>query len=470
MMKLFIIVALILNALLFPISKALVIYVSKFDDPTITPLKYAKNDALAFAKTLEVFEIVPKGNVTVLANPTLGWMKAKITEFFSKAKKGDVIYFYYSGHGYHDPKTGKTYFIPRDTVADYLSETAYPVDDHLKKLVEKTPAEVFMFIDACYSGSIGRDKPLRVTHFSKKSLPPEKAAMILSSGPNETSKEDDKLKHGIFTYYLIKGLEGKADLNGDGFVSFEELGKFVREEVSKTTGKVQNPQVISPKMLEFKRVSLDFPKLEERAFEMVKSSNLPNYIKSAVGKVIAQNPFNDNDDERHIRLYVWKLALGKIDLRDFKRLVDSRAKKVSSNFEMVKSTGISVSSVLLSQPFSLGIGAAYDTMGGNIGYIARVEYSYLYFEYLGFSRSMENLGVFLRFPLIKNLLSAKLSLGLSSSYKFGFSGKLSLEILGFLSLNVEDISMIDEGYIENFKYYGGIPSFLIVSAEAFFTI
>ncbi len=454
----------------FSTSKALVIYVSKFDDPTIAPLKYAKNDAMAFAKTLEVFEIVPKDKIIILANPTLGWMKAKITEFFSKAKKGDVLYFYYSGHGYHDPKTGKTYFIPRDTVADYLSETAYPVDDHLKKLVEKTPAKVFMFIDACYSGSIGRDKPLRVTHFSKKSLPPEKAAMILSSGPNETSKEDDKLKHGIFTYYLIEGLEGKADLNRDGFVSFEELGKFVREEVSKTTGKVQNPQVISPRTLEFERVSLDYPKLEEVAFNMVKSSNLPDYIKSAVGKVIAQSPFKDDEDERYIRLYTWKLALGKIDLSDFKRLVGDKAKKVSSNLEMVKSTGISVSSVLLSQPFSFGIGAAYDVMGGNIGYIVRVEYSFLYFEYLGFSKSMENFGIFLRFSLMKNLLSAKVSLGLSNSYKFGVSGKLSLEIFGFLSLNVENISMIDEGYMENFKYYGGFPSFLIVSAEAFFTI
>ncbi len=469
-MRRFLIVAsLLLYAFTFSISKALIIYVSKFDDPTITPLKYAENDALAFAKTLEVFEIVPKDNIAILANPTLGWMKAKITEFFSKAKKGDILYFYYSGHGYHDPKTNKTYFIPKDTVADYLSETAYPVDDHLKKLVKKTPAKVFMFIDACYSGSIGRDKPLRVTHFSKRSLPPEKAAMILSSGPNETSKEDDKLKHGIFTYYLIEGIEGKADLNKDGFISFEELGKFVREEVSKSTGKVQNPQVIFPKQLGNEKVSFGFPELEEKAFSMIKSSKLPDYIKSAVGKVIAQDPFKDNEDERYIRLYTWKLALGKIDLNDFKRLVDSKAKKVSSNLSMVKSTGISVSSVLMSQPFSFGVGFAYDAIGGAGGYLARVEYSYFYLENISFfSHNIIISGAFLRFPILKKSLFIKTSLGLSweSTYGLNLAIKLSLEAFGFLSLNAENISLIDLSYIKN----GVIPSFLILSAEVFFTL
>ncbi len=459
---------LILYGFTFAISKALVIYVSKFDDPTISPLKYAENDALAFAKTLEVFEIVPKDKITVLVNPTLGWMKAKIRDFFSKAKKGDVLYFYYSGHGYHDPKTGKTYFIPKDTVADYLSETAYPVDDHLKKLAEQTPAEVFMFIDACYSGSIGRDKPLRVTHFSKKSLPPEKAAMILSSGPNETSKEDDKLKHGIFTYYLIEGLEGKADLNNDGLVSFKELGEYVKGEVSKVTGKLQNPQVIFPRQLEDERVSLGFPVLEEKAFNMVKSSNLPDYIKSAVGKVIAQSPFKDSEDERYIRIYIWKLALGKIDLNDFRRLVDSKAKEVSSNLKIVKGSGISITSVLLSQPFSIGAGFAYDAIGGEGGALVRVEYSYLYFENINFRRGIQILGAFLRFPVLNKFLTLKTSLGASWNDIYGFSlaSKLSFEVFGFLSLNVESISLMDLNYIKN----GVIPSFLILSVEAFFTL
>ena len=469
MKRFILILVLMLNTFILATSKALIIYVSEFDDPTITPLKYAKNDALAFAKTLEIFEIVPKDNIIILENPTLGWMKAKITEFFSKAKKGDILYFYYSGHGYHDPKTNKTYFIPKDTVADYLSETAYPVDDHLKKLAEKTPAKVFMFIDACYSGSIGRDKPLRVTHFSKKSLASKRAAMILSSGPNETSKEDDKLKHGIFTYYLIEGLEGKADLNKDGFVSFEELGKFVRGKVSKTTGRIQNPQVIFPKQLGNEKVSFGFPELEERAFNMVKSSNLPDYIKSAVGKVIAQSPFKDNEDERYIRLYVWKLALGKIDLNDFKRLVDSKAKKVASNLKIVKGSGISISSVLLSQPFSFGIGFAYDAIGGAGGYIARIEYSVFYIENISFfSRNMTISGIFFRFPALKKFLVLKTSLGLSwsSTYGIDLATKLSLEAFGFLSLNVGNISLIDINYIKN----GIIPSFLILSAEVFFTL
>jgi uncharacterized caspase-like protein len=47
--------------------------------------------------------------------------------------------------------------------------------------------------------------------------------------------------HGVFTYYLLKGLGGAADANGDGTVTAEELFRYVQREVSKATHDSQLP-------------------------------------------------------------------------------------------------------------------------------------------------------------------------------------------------------------------------------------
>ncbi len=47
--------------------------------------------------------------------------------------------------------------------------------------------------------------------------------------------------HGIFTYYLVRGLEGYADESGDGVVTADELAEYVRRNVREATGGQQNP-------------------------------------------------------------------------------------------------------------------------------------------------------------------------------------------------------------------------------------
>jgi tetratricopeptide (TPR) repeat protein len=47
--------------------------------------------------------------------------------------------------------------------------------------------------------------------------------------------------HGIFTYYVVKGLEGEADTNGDGVVSADELAEYVHTNVRLATQAQQNP-------------------------------------------------------------------------------------------------------------------------------------------------------------------------------------------------------------------------------------
>ena len=53
--------------------------------------------------------------------------------------------------------------------------------------------------------------------------------------------EDGGLRQGIFTHFLIRGLNGEADTNGNKIVTIKELSAFVSKEVRTYTAKVQTP-------------------------------------------------------------------------------------------------------------------------------------------------------------------------------------------------------------------------------------
>lgn len=65
--------------------------------------------------------------------------------------------------------------------------------------------------------------------------------IITASSASEVSKESDDLKHGYFTYYLLKGLKGAADVDGDGFIDVNEISSYLNREVPEAIGQRQHP-------------------------------------------------------------------------------------------------------------------------------------------------------------------------------------------------------------------------------------
>jgi uncharacterized caspase-like protein len=65
--------------------------------------------------------------------------------------------------------------------------------------------------------------------------------IITASDANELSMERDDMKHGVFTYYLLEGLRGKADLDGDGVITVDEIYRYVSTKVPQATGQDQHP-------------------------------------------------------------------------------------------------------------------------------------------------------------------------------------------------------------------------------------
>lgn len=191
-------------------------------------LRYTVDDALKMTQFLmsKAGGSVPKENIYLLTNKKA--RKANILyytkQLFSKAKEGDKVIFYFSGHGTHGA------FVPYDFTKRnenllYFSE----IRDLFKVAKCKTK---LLYADACYSGGLKKSASKQLKKIFKKNtkikaIANQQIAVMLSSSKNETSLEISSLKQGLFTYAIIEGLKGEADKDRNKSITIEELFKYV---------------------------------------------------------------------------------------------------------------------------------------------------------------------------------------------------------------------------------------------------
>ena len=155
-----------------------------------------------------------------------------------KADENDVIIFYYSGHGLEGS------LIP----VDYDGFNNRLMNEEIKQIFDESNAKhKVIFSDACYSGSLLAMKSTVNNMMNKYYQSFEETegglAFLTSSKSEEVSLEDGGLRQGVYTHFLIRGLNGEADTNQDKIVSVSELFDFVRDGVRQYTGNIQTPVI-----------------------------------------------------------------------------------------------------------------------------------------------------------------------------------------------------------------------------------
>jgi hypothetical protein len=162
------------------------------------------------------------------------------------------IYVFYSGHGLPSPDGKSLYLLPHGVDKELLSRTAVSQSEIIAALTSAKPKSVTMFIDACYSGQT-RDGDLLIANAKPVSLKsdvnsyPSNFTVITASANDQISSSSPDLKHGIFSFYLMKGMEGDADANQDGKITIGEMQDYLADKVARqamTLNRKQTTQLI----------------------------------------------------------------------------------------------------------------------------------------------------------------------------------------------------------------------------------
>jgi tetratricopeptide (TPR) repeat protein len=230
-----------------PRSYALVVGISKYENlPAEAQLEYPDRDAESIYTVLISAEggQFPAENVHKLINEnaTAANIKKELETWLpSVTKEDDRVLIYFAGHGF--VSGGRAYLAPYDIDLKNIPATSFSMDELGAAIGGKINGKWKVLItDSCHSGAItpeaDRAKVNQTLLDLQKSL-----FSITASRDREQSYESDKWGggHGIFTYYVVKGLEGEADTNGDGVVSADELAEYVHTNVRLATNAAQNP-------------------------------------------------------------------------------------------------------------------------------------------------------------------------------------------------------------------------------------
>ena len=126
--------------------------------------------------------------------------------------------------------------MPFSVDKNFISRTAISQQEIISSLQFAMPKSVTMFIDSCYSGQtrtgdtlLASARPISLK--ADQNAYPANFTVISASAPDQISSSSPDLKHGIFSYYLMKGMEGDADINKDGKITVAEMQEYLTEMV-----------------------------------------------------------------------------------------------------------------------------------------------------------------------------------------------------------------------------------------------
>jgi hypothetical protein len=238
-------------------SYALVIGIEQYRQK-LPRADFAVNDARTVTEYLTKVLGFPEENVIMLLNDRA--LKSDFEKYFERwlsnnVEKDSVVFIYYSGHGAPNPKTGDAFLVPYDGDPSFIDETGYS----LRKIYEalgKLPAKrVIVALDSCFSGAGGRSvlakgaRPLVMNLKNDIGLPKNIVVISASSGEQMSSTYDEK-GHGLFTYFMLKGIKNEDVVMQNGSIRISELLDFIKPQVElisrKQYNSEQSPQLIQP--------------------------------------------------------------------------------------------------------------------------------------------------------------------------------------------------------------------------------
>ena len=256
----------------------------------LSKVKYATNDSESMKKIfIEVLQI-NENDIYYFKDEQFTQVvgRSELQYYLNQMSSDTELYIYYAGHGFFSE--GKNYLTTYDTNTIDLIETSLSFEDFFLNSFRKSGAKSCVaFIDACAEGISTNQRGIELRGIDMKStlLDDEskyKYALYFACSPKEKSVSDDKLKHGVWTWFLICALQGDENAYDQGkYITTTSLETYLRRSVCDYTklGNKQTPYSVISSNGSWKLVDYEddvsFEELIYRAYdEFILQCNLAN--------------------------------------------------------------------------------------------------------------------------------------------------------------------------------------------------
>jgi hypothetical protein len=225
-----------------------------------------------------------------------------VSEVFRKDNKCDLVTFYFSGHGIVDEENNEGYLAPYDMDPEFPLVSGINMKD-LKKVIlySNNNAGVIFILDCCYAGIVTKDtkvmappeqktRNLYADHLhniiksdteviaSDMDLVGTGKIVLASIEATAVSREknncihgvnDSPHSHGVFSYHLIEGLDGKAADPDTGIITINNLRKYIEQQMEYETRQKIMYYIVNASNVENIKIAVSQNKFEEKIKKLI---------------------------------------------------------------------------------------------------------------------------------------------------------------------------------------------------------
>ncbi|MGD8521242.1 MAG: DUF1566 domain-containing protein [Desulfobacterales bacterium] len=269
------------------------------------------NDAKEVAVTLEQMG----WQVDLLENPDWDRLDTALNQIIAgpgKVKDKGVL-FWFSGHGHTLEEADGTklgYIVPVDAPRPTKDEIGFmrrAIDMRQIETVAKRirSKHVLMVFDSCFSGAIFTMVRTAPSDYIEEKIDAPVREFITAGRENEQVPD-----RSVFKICFIQGIKhGYADVNRDGYVTGEELGAYLEENVINYSRKAQHPQF----------GKINNPKLDKGDFVFVLNRSVPESESNTIASELEA-------EKQRLAEEAAQIAQERQELEKLKALIEQRKK------------------------------------------------------------------------------------------------------------------------------------------------
>jgi molecular chaperone DnaK len=223
-------------------NRSLIIANQHYSDPDYAELPGAAQDAAQLEAVL-ADPAIAGFEVEVLRDAPAAQCRKAIERFFRSARRDDLLLLHMSCHGQKDLQN-RLYLIGSDTEKTYLASTGIDSTFISDQIEASRSSKTVLLLDCCYSGAFARGLCTRAAADSVDISEPFSGrgrVVITASTSLQFSHESESSSRittepSVFTSAVVHGLRsGAADLDGDGWISIDDLYNYVHDSVKRRT-------------------------------------------------------------------------------------------------------------------------------------------------------------------------------------------------------------------------------------------